>query len=126
MASQRNISFPWLVMMAEAEVERLRRELPAEVAGALEFVPVVLEARPSEAAIKTGLDPDLLGLFEGAAFGEEAVGEPPRIVLWLENLWDYSEEDLEIFRDEVGITLLHELGHYLGWDEEDLEARELD
>ena len=37
-----------------------------------------------------------------------------------------TEGDVEIFRDECRLTYLHELGHYLGWDEDDLTARGLD
>jgi predicted Zn-dependent protease with MMP-like domain len=44
--------------------------------------------------------------------------ELPRIRLFLDNLWDHSEGDLRRFRDELRITLLHELGHFLGLDEE--------
>jgi len=31
-----------------------------------------------------------------------------------------------VYREEVRVTYLHELGHYLGWDEDDLTARGLD
>ena len=52
--------------------------------------------------------------------------EPPRIFLYTANLWDYAEEDVEAFRDEVRLTYLHELGHFLGWDEDQIAARGLD
>ena len=58
--------------------------------------------------------------------GGEKPGDPPQIILFLQNLWEYSEEDDEIFRDEIHTTYLHELGHYLGLDEDDLWERELD
>jgi predicted Zn-dependent protease with MMP-like domain len=45
------------------------------------------------------------------------VADMPRIRLFLDNLWDYAEHDRETYREEVRITLLHELGHYLGLDE---------
>lgn len=51
---------------------------------------------------------------------------PPQIILFLENLWDFSDGDEAIYREEIRITLLHELGHYLGLDELDLEDRGLD
>lgn len=44
----------------------------------------------------------------------------------MENLWDFAEGDVETFRDETRLTYLHELGHYLGWDEDELAARGLD
>jgi predicted Zn-dependent protease with MMP-like domain len=49
--------------------------------------------------------------------------------LFLENLWLMIEEeggDERDFRFEVRTTLLHELGHYLGLNEEDLEERGLE
>jgi predicted Zn-dependent protease with MMP-like domain len=67
------------------------------------------------------LDPDLLGLFEGNARCDplpESPDEMPRIRLFLDNLWDDCNGDLQTYRDEVRITFLHELGHYLGLDED--------
>lgn len=67
------------------------------------------------------LEPDLLGLFEGNTRGDplpESPDEMPRIRLFLDNLWADCDGDLTTFRDEVRITLLHELGHYLGLDED--------
>lgn len=64
---------------------------------------------------------DLLGLFEGASLGDatpEDLESLPRIRLFLDSLWDYAEGSPEVFRDEVRITLLHELGHYLGLNED--------
>ena len=68
-----------------------------------------------------GVEADTLGLFD-----EGAPETPtPRIRLWLENLWDFAEDDTEVFRAEVRTTLLHEIGHLLGWDEQDVEERGL-
>ena len=50
----------------------------------------------------------------------------PRIRLWLANLWDFAENDEAIFRAEVRTTLLHEIGHVLGWDEHEVEKRGLE
>ena len=71
------------------------------------------------------LDDDLLGLFEGNARSDPPPQEPaelPRIRLFLDNLWDYAEGDVQLYRDEVRTTLLHELGHFLGLDEDGVEA----
>lgn len=76
-------------------------------------------------AVEGDLDPDLLGLFEGNARCDPLPATPdemPRIRLFLDNLWDESEGHLETFREEVRITLLHELGHYLGLDEAQVAA----
>ena len=48
----------------------------------------------------------------------ETVPQLPRIRLFLDNLWEHAGRDRETFRDEVRVTLLHELGHYLGLDED--------
>ncbi|MBX7211948.1 MAG: metallopeptidase family protein [Verrucomicrobiaceae bacterium] len=71
------------------------------------------------------LDADLLGLFEGCSRLDgdpETPEDLPRIRLFLDNLWDHAEGDPRVFRDELRITLLHELGHYLGLDEDQVAA----
>lgn len=115
--------------LAREEVEATLASLPAplrERAGAL---PVTLERRPSAALCGDGIEPDTLGLFTGPEFAFEevsAVPLPPQIMLFLENLWEEAEADDGVFREEVRTTYLHELGHYLGLDEDDLFERGLD
>jgi predicted Zn-dependent protease with MMP-like domain len=66
-------------------------------------------------------------LFTGPEFADEGnVPLPPQIILFLENIWDFSEGDEGIFGDEVHTTFLHELGHYLGLDEDELTERGLE
>jgi predicted Zn-dependent protease with MMP-like domain len=75
--------------------------------------------------IDEDLDPDLLGLFEGNMRTDplpESPDEMPRIRLFLDNLWDECAGDLATYRHEVRITFLHELGHYLGLDEDEVAA----
>ena len=111
------------------EVRDLRKKLSPEVARHADAVPVVCFAEPTPEMEDEGLEPDLLGLFVGPAMDEEPGLDdplPPEILLFLGNLWDYAEEDPEIFREEVRRTYLHELGHYLGLEEDDLVARDLD
>jgi predicted Zn-dependent protease with MMP-like domain len=119
-----------LERIAKTEVAALRRQLPPEMAGPAQTVPVVMLARPTRAMIRgDGLDPDLLGLFVGPnrAEGMES-GDPlpPEILLFLENIWDYAEGDEDVFREEVRVTYFHELGHYLGLEEGELEDRGLE
>lgn len=119
-----------LEKIAKREVEALRRKLPPEMAGRAQALPVVMLARPTRQMVREdGLDPDLLGLFVGpnCAEGVES-GDPlpPEILLFLENIWDYAEGDKEIFREEVRVTYFHELGHYLGLEEGELEDRGLE
>lgn len=119
-----------LERMAKREVEALRLELPREMARRAAEVPVVYLPRPTKAMVRDdGVDPDLLGLFVGpnCAEGIES-GDPlpPEILLFLDNLWDYAEGDEEIYREEVRVTYYHELGHYIGLEEDDLEDRGLE
>jgi predicted Zn-dependent protease with MMP-like domain len=118
-----------LERLALREVRDLRKKLSPEVARHADAVPVVCFAEPTPEMEDEGLEPDLLGLFVGPAMDEEPGLDdplPPEILLFLGNLWDYAEEDPEVFREEVRRTYLHELGHYLGLEEDDLVARDLD
>ena len=84
---------------------------------------------PDPAVLEQGFEPDLLGLFEGASRIEAdptSSDPPPRIILYLRNLWDLAEGDPKTFAEEVRTTYLHELGHFLGFDEDDLTLRNLD
>jgi predicted Zn-dependent protease with MMP-like domain len=115
------MNFPTLERMARDETEKTIASLPPDVARPVQSVPVFFEEVPSADDIASGLDPDLLGLFDPGPGDLPA----PRIRLWLSNLWEFSGNDKVGFREEVRITLLHEIGHLLGWDEEDLEERGL-
>jgi predicted Zn-dependent protease with MMP-like domain len=116
-----------LIALAEPEIERTLAALPEPLRTQARQVPVICERWPDPELVADGVDAELLGLFVGDALaaGGEAIPSPPRIFLFLENLRDFAEDDPEIFREEVRVTLLHELGHYLGLDEDDLEARGL-
>ena len=116
-----------LQAIAQAEVETTLAALPAPLRRQAAPLPVSYEARPSEDLTGEGEDSDLLGLFVGPALAEPDESPlPPQIILFLENLWEFAEEDEEIFREEIRTTYLHELGHYLGLDEIDLENRGLE
>jgi len=110
-----------LTHIAEEEVRRAMHAFPPEVQKEVEAVPVFFEARPNLSDLASGLDPDTLGLFDDGS----PAAPTPHIRLWLENLWDYSDRDEKIFREEVCTTFLHEVGHLLGWDEADLDERGL-
>jgi predicted Zn-dependent protease with MMP-like domain len=121
--------WPQLLAIAEAEVRRTLRRLPGPVRDLARALPVTYEPRPDEDAALDGYDPDLLGLFVGTPHGEDlsgAVDLPPQIILYLDNLWDFSDSDEPTYREELRTTFLHELGHYLGLDEIDLEERGLE
>lgn len=124
------MQFPALVRLAEDVVATARRRLPTEVRAVAEAVPVCYERTPNDAILAEGWEPDILGLFVGHEHGGELRDDqaplPPQILLFLGNLWDYADGDPGIFRDEVRLTYLHELGHYLGWDEDEVAQRGLE
>jgi predicted Zn-dependent protease with MMP-like domain len=110
--------------LARDEVEAIITSLPAPLLGPAKKVPVIFESLPDP---DDNQDADLLGLFIGAELaceGDEPL--PQQIILFLENLWDEAGCDERAFREEVRITYLHELGHYLGLDEDDLFERGLE
>jgi predicted Zn-dependent protease with MMP-like domain len=113
-----------LCEIAEDEVAMIVKVLPEDVKEQAESCPVSYEGKPTS---DDDLDDDILGLFEGASLAEEPAPDAmPRIRIFLENLWEYTERDEQDFRDEVGTTYLHELGHYLGWDEDEIAERGLE
>ena len=116
-----------LLSLARHEVEATLAALPAPVRRQAAPLPVSYEAHPEKNRLNEEYDPDLLGLFIGAALADPDESPlPPQIILFLENLWDFAEGDVEFYREEVRTTYLHELGHYLGLDEIDLEERGLE
>ena len=113
---------------AETEVANVLRRLPEPLRAKAEEVPVLFEIRPSRALIRDGIAADTMGLFEGGSTAD-AAGDipvwPTRILLFLENIADEAGPSERAFRREVRTTLLHELGHYLGLDEDALDERGL-
>ena len=115
--------------LALAEVKATLAALPEPLRDRAQALPVTFERHPNTAQLQDGIEPDTLGLFVGPEFAYEETTTlplPPQIILFLENLWDLAEADEEFFREEVRTTYLHELGHYLGLDEDDLFDRGLE
>ena len=109
-------------------IERVARktidDLPEEFASLLRTVPVILESRPSRALVESGFDPRAYGLFEGPEHGEDDIPAPTRVVLFTSNLLgSFNGDELD---EQVEITVLHEVGHYFGLDEEDMVRLGLD
>jgi len=125
------MSFDWSrsLSLAEDEVRRIMESLPAPLRDNVRRVPVIFERRPDRALQEDGIEPDTLGLFAGEPFSETGTTSAPlpaQIILFLENIREATGGDEDWYREEVRATLLHELGHYLGLDEIDLEERGLD
>ena len=93
-------------------------ELPPELARALENVAVVVEDENPE-------DPDLFGLYHGVPLPERGSGYggqlPDKISIYRLPLEDEFGDDPEELREEIRVTVLHELAHYFGIDENRLE-----
>jgi predicted Zn-dependent protease with MMP-like domain len=103
----------------EARARAVLDALPAELARRLSKVPVLLETRPSVHVVAEGFDPRALGLFEGAMLAEPDLAAPTRIVLYVHNLFEATADDDELL-EEVEVTVLHEVGHYFGLDEDEV------
>jgi predicted Zn-dependent protease with MMP-like domain len=92
-------------------------ELPDEMVDGLENLVFVVEDRPEDGSL------DLLGIYEGIALTERdryGFGElPDRIVLFREPLLAVCD-DLDELRDEIHVTLVHEIAHYYGIDDDEL------
>lgn len=91
--------------------------LPDDMVDGLDNVVFVTESRPEDGSL------DLLGLYDGVAMTERGAygfGElPDRIVLYREPLLAISA-DLEELKDQIHVTLVHEIAHFYGIDDEEL------
>jgi predicted Zn-dependent protease with MMP-like domain len=112
-------------------LEQVIRALPERNALALRDVPIVIEDLPTRAMLADAehLAPDILGLFVGTSLGEasvfDTIREPNVVYLFQRNLERISGSRQELL-EEARITLIHEIGHYLGLDEDELAERGLD
>lgn len=122
--SCRRVLWASLLEIAQAEVAITLRALPQPLREQARTVPVTYEPIPNDSLLADGWDDDLLGLFVGADYANEGhTPYPVQILLFLENLWEEAGWDEPTYRKEVRKTYLHELGHYLGLDEDELDQR---
>ena len=109
-----------LCSVAEEAVGKIQARMPDLIREKAESIPVVFEKWP-----KSPDEADILGLFEGFEAGTEAESKGP-IILFIGAIDQLCREEGLDFANEVATTYLHELGHYFGWDEDELAARGLD
>ena len=95
-------------MTFEEHVRRALDSLPRELATGLENVAVVIEEEDPE-------DPDLFGLWESSEY------MPDKISIFRRPLLEEFGDDPEELEREIRITVLHELAHYFGIDEDRLD-----
>jgi predicted Zn-dependent protease with MMP-like domain len=97
----------------EDHVRAALDELPPHLAAALENVAVVVEAENPD-------DPDLLGLYHGIPLTErgDVAGMPPDTISIYRLPLEESFPDPGELQEEIRITVLHELAHYFGLDED--------
>jgi predicted Zn-dependent protease with MMP-like domain len=104
-------------MTFEDSVRAALDELPPHLASALKNVAVVVEDENDE-------DPDLYGLYHGVPLPErgDAVGMLPDKISIYRIPLEESFHDPDELQQEIRITVLHELAHYFGLDEEQIAA----
>jgi predicted Zn-dependent protease with MMP-like domain len=113
----------------EQVVQEVLAELPPDIRRALDTVQIVVKDAPSpEDLDRAGLSPDedLYGFFDGVSVLEKSVVNPDpfpdRVVLFRRALLEDFPKMSEL-KKEIRVTLIHELGHFFGMDEDDLAAR---
>lgn len=129
--------FPPPQRLSEEEFDRALEDavarLPEHVKKYLENTTISVEDLPDEEdliASKPPLSPSILGVFRGTPVGERSITSshdhfPASIVLYQRNLERFARSREELI-EQIGITLMHEVGHLLGLDEDDLWERGLE
>ena len=104
-------------MTFEEHVERAVESLPPELRAAVRNLELSVEDEHPD-------DPDLFGLYEGIPLperGDWAGTLPDRIRIFRRPLVESFPDPAEL-EQEIRITVLHELAHYFGLDEDQLES----
>lgn len=121
--------------MDRKQFEQLAEEafeaLPEELLGHVDNVVFVVEDWPDREtldALEIETRDGLLGLYQGVSLAERSVEMsgvlPDRILLYQRPIEHWAREDgLSVF-DVIYDTLLHEIGHHFGLDEDDLARLE--
>ena len=109
----------------DAAVDEALANLPRSIREYIENVPVLVEDWPSlEMVLRENVSPQILGLFIGvprtAAGPTQQATDLDRVMIFKRNLEKICL-DKEDLIDQIQITVRHEIGHYLGLDEDDME-----
>jgi len=110
-------------------VDEVLADLPPELSQALGTVQIVVRGAPTREELKrSGMEEGevLYGLFEGVALPDKtSAGDqtlPDRVILYRRALED-DFPGLKDLKREIRTTLTHELGHFFGMDEDEIEKR---
>ncbi len=127
--------FPPAVVLSEKEFDSALSAaiaaLPEQARGELGNVTIAVEPFPDDESLRSGeVTPTILGVFVGTPVDERSplVAEhhqTARIVLYQRNLERFARTRAELI-EQIRVTVLHEVGHLLGLDEEELRERGLD
>jgi len=102
----------------EQHVRRALESLPPEIARAIANVEIVVEDENPE-------DPDLFGLYLGIPLTDRDSGYagvlPDKIAIYRIPLEEEFGDEPAVLEEEIRITVLHELGHHFGLDEDRLD-----
>jgi len=117
----------------DRQVERVLAGMPPLVHQLLERIPLHVEDHPPRDVMEekgvVDLD-ELCGLFTGVSLPDKSVEDPPhlrhsvtiyRLGILAAASDDHGHVSADRLREEIRITILHELAHFLGLDEEELE-----
>lgn len=102
----------------ELRVDRVVSGLHPEVKRALDNVAIVVHDKPEDET------EELFGLYEGTPLSERtqaySLVVPDRIILYQDALTEAFPDSAEL-DEQIRITVLHEIGHHLGFDEDGLD-----
>ena len=109
-------------------VDEALESIPENFRAALQNIAIVIEQDPTDAQLReVGLNPaedTLMGLYEGTPLTERGWGHgnvlPDKITLFQGPIEDSSEDEDDVVV-AIGETLIHEVGHYFGLSEEEIE-----
>lgn len=100
--------------------------IPEELRSYLENIVITVQKRPSPELLRElGMEPDdtLLGLYQGVALTERSATDPP---LYPDTIFLFQEpieemcDSVEEMEEEIEITVVHEIAHFFGIDEDRL------
>jgi len=107
----------------ERLVEEALDQLPAFFQEKLKNLAVIVEDAPPPDVVEEFNDDGILGLYQGVPLPERSVWDdypyPDVISIYQRNIEAIARTDDDIVA-EVRITVMHEIGHYFGMDEDDL------